>query len=133
MNSMTNKISTIWSDIDSRIVPNQLGDIKIAINIKAVETALDNIVRTFFGERVMRPEFGSNLKAVIFENTNSAMMLFIERQLKENIERWEPRVNVTWMGFYEDPNKNSVSIGLKFTIKGHQQIFKHEIEIKGEV
>lgn len=129
---MTTKISIIWSDIDYRITSNQLGDIKIAENVDSVMTSLDNIIRTFFGERVMRPEFGSNLKTILFENTNSAMMLFLSRQLKENIERWEPRVGITQTDFYSNPDRNSVSLSLSFAIKGFQKIFKQEVEIQGE-
>jgi len=126
------KISKIWSDIDHRIITDALGDIKININVDSVITSIDNILRTYFGERVMRPEFGSNLKTVLFENTNSAMMNFLSRQLKENIERWESRVIINQLDFYSDPDMNSVSIEIAFIIKGHQGIYKHTVDIQGE-
>jgi len=126
------RITKIWSDIYHEITADALGDIKIAINVDSVITSIDNILRTSFGERVMRPEFGSNLKTVLFENTNSTMMNFLSRQLKKNIERWENRVIVNELNFYSDPDMNSVSIEIAFIIKGHQGIYKHTIDIKGE-
>jgi len=126
------KISKVWSDVDHRITANALGDIKIVINADSVTTSIDNILRTYYGERVMRPEFGSNLKTILFENTNSAMMNFLSRQLKNNIERWENRVIINQLDFYSDPDMNSVSIEIAFIIKGHQGIYKHTVDIKGE-
>jgi phage baseplate assembly protein W len=127
------KITSVWSDIDHRIIADSLGDIKIAINVDSVVTSIDNILRTSFGERVMRPEFGSNLHSMIFENTNSTMMDFLSRQLKDTIERWDNRVAIDELKYFEDPDKNSISIEVSFAIRGYQGIFKHTTNVGGEL
>lgn len=128
---MYKKMVDIWSDIDYRITNNSVGDIKIAVNVDSVMTSIDNILRTSCGQRVMRPEFGSNLKSLLFENMNSAMIDYLDRQLKDNIERWEDRVIIAELSHYKDPDRNSVSIDISFSIKGHQGIFKHSVDIAG--
>jgi phage baseplate assembly protein W len=107
--------------------------LKKAINTSAVLTSIDNILRTYPGERVMLPEFGSGLKALLFENMSSTITNFLSRELKETIERWENRVIVTEIRFVADPDNNSIAIGILFVIKGHSKIFEYKTSIKGEM
>lgn len=48
-----NKITTVWSDLDSRIVQDAQGGIKKAENVAAVLSAINNILKTSPGERCL--------------------------------------------------------------------------------
>lgn len=126
------KIEEIWSDLDHRLVQDAQGDLKKVINVQAVLTSVDNILRTNKGERVMLPEFGSSLKDMTFESMNSPILDLISRDLKNEIETWDDRVNVTQVRYLDDPDNNSVVLEISFTIKGFYRIFKQDILIKGE-
>lgn len=126
------KIEEIWSDLDHRLVQDAQGDLKKVINVQAVLTSVDNILRTNKGERVMLPEFGSSLKDMTFESMNSPILDLISRDLKNEIETWDDRVNVTQVRYLDNPDNNSVVLEISFTIKGFYRIFKQDILIKGE-
>jgi len=129
---MAVKIGTLWSDIDHRIVSDASGQIKLATNVQAVMTSVDNILRTSRGERVMLPEFGSSLKNMVFENMNSPLLDVISQSIKDDIETWDDRVEVTQVRYLQEPDNNNVILEVSFKIKGYYKIFKQEVRIKGE-
>jgi uncharacterized protein len=59
-----------------------------------VEESLRIILGTAHGERVMRPEFGCNLRALAFAPANDATANLAKHYVEEGIARWEPRVEV---------------------------------------
>jgi len=130
---MAEQISVVWSDIDHRIVKDAIGEIKLAINVQAVMSSIDNILRTNRGERVMLPEFGSNLQNLIFESMDDDMIDFIARDIKDVIETWDDRVEVNQLSFLSDPDGNSVSLQLLFSIRGYDQVFSYATPMYGEI
>lgn len=129
----SDKIGVVWSDLHPSIVPDGLGDIKIVENVASVMGSIDNILRTQKGERVMLPEFGSNLGGMVFENIDDTLMKFIAHDVKESIERWDDRVSVEQVQAVTDPDRSSASIVVKFRIKGYgSSIFEHKVLLRGE-
>lgn len=56
------------------------------------------IINTIPGERVMRPQFGCEIHALIFWPANDQTAAVAERYVREALGRWEPRIilkNVT--------------------------------------
>lgn len=130
---MAIQIGAIWSDLDHRLVLDAQGEIKIAINMQAVMSSIDNILRTSRGERVMLPEFGSMLRNIVFEQIDDDLVDFISRDIKDVIEIWDDRINVKEISFLSEPDENSISLQLSFVIRGYNQIFKYVAPIQGEV
>lgn len=130
---MSTQITEVWSDLDHRFVADGLGNLKKVINVQAVQTSIDNILRTRKGERVMLPEFGSNLSGILFEPTNSTMIDFLSRDLKQSIERWDDRVLVTEIKYLQEPDLNTITLQISFMIKGYSKVFTYEKPIKGEI
>jgi len=129
---MAVKISEIWSEIDSRFVPDAQGRLKRVINVEAVKAGIDNILRTRKGERVMLPNFGSILPDIVFEPLTSTSVKLLRRIIKEDVERWDDRVIVETTDFYLDADNSSLSISLYFRIRGFSNIFTYETEFRGE-
>jgi phage baseplate assembly protein W len=129
---MATQAPIIWSDIDHRFIKDAQGTLKKAENVAAVMSSIDNILRTRKGERVMLPEFGSDLASIIFEPINSTTIKFLSRSLKDEIERWDDRVLIQTVDIYPDPDTNFISITMMFRIKGLAKILKYETVIKGE-
>jgi len=63
----------IWSDLHQSLKTDAQGSIKKVINIEAVKTSIDNILRTAKGTRVMLRNFGSDLKGMLFENIDNSL------------------------------------------------------------
>jgi len=126
-------IGEVWSDIDHRFVKDGIGGLKRAVNIEAVFTSIDNILKTSKGERVMLTEFGSEIHGLMFERLNSTSVSFITRILKDTIGAWDDRVTTDEISISRDPDNNSVGIAMRVMIRGYEDIFKYEMNIKGTI
>jgi uncharacterized protein len=59
-----------------------------------VEQSIRIILGTQYGERVMRPQFGSNLKALAFAPNNTSTANLARYYVTEALSKWEPRIDV---------------------------------------
>lgn len=116
-------IQEIWSDLHHDLVIDSQGAIKKVINIDAVKTSIDNILRTSKGERVMLREFGSSLKGMLFENIDIALSTIITDEIKTSISLWDDRVIISSVSFKSRPNNNEIEVVIRFVIKGYDEIF----------
>ncbi len=57
-------------------------------------SSLLNILGTFKGERVMLPEFGSNLARLLFEPNDVMFRNRIQEEVVESLQRWDPNLQV---------------------------------------
>jgi len=67
-----NKVLELWSDVDNKLAIDNTGDVKKAVNLDALKCAIENILLTRKGERVMRPDFGSALEYFLYEPVSEA-------------------------------------------------------------
>lgn len=130
---MATNIGIVWSDMDNRLAIDAQGEIKIVNNMQAVMSSIDNIIRTYRGERVMLPEFGSGLQNIVFEQMDDDLIDLISRDIKDIIEIWDDRVTVTKLSYLPEPESNAIVLKISFAIKGYKQIFQYVAPIQGEV
>jgi phage baseplate assembly protein W len=71
------------------------GRIELAHQEHDVEEAIRIILLTQKGERVMRPEFGSDLHRLAFAPNDAGTAGLARRYVQEALARWEPRIEVT--------------------------------------
>lgn len=57
-----------------------------------IEQSIKLILQTNKGERVMRPDFGCNLRSYIYSEINYTVMSEIETEVKQALLIWEPRI-----------------------------------------
>lgn len=57
-----------------------------------IKESLRQIILTAKGERVMRPDFGTNAMAMLFENNNELLGHMLELEIRSAITKFEPRV-----------------------------------------
>jgi hypothetical protein len=87
-----------------------------------IEQSLRIILGTNHGERVMRPRFGCNLKALAFAPLNVATLNLARHQVEEGIRAWEPRVDVIEV-IVEPDNRNGVLlIHVHYRVKATQDV-----------
>lgn len=68
------------------------GRVKLSEYERDIAEAIQIILSTRRGERVMRPEFGSNLHRFAFENAGLSMATQIKSEVLSALRLWEPRV-----------------------------------------
>ena len=64
------------------------------LNEKCLHDSVFTVLSTIPGERVMRPDFGSYLRLILFENINRVTGLRARVEVFRAIGIWEPRVAV---------------------------------------
>lgn len=69
------------------------------------------VLMTRYGERVMRPDFGSNLHLVVFENENVALEI-ANLAIKTSFSKWLPDLNLLEIS----PKYDKINGAFEFTI-----------------
>ena len=69
------------------------GELSIVSYEEDIRQAIRIILATTPGERVMRPDFGAGLNALVFEPINTTTMTLARRRIEEALTTWEPRID----------------------------------------
>lgn len=59
-----------------------------------IRESLLQLVLTMNGERIMRPEFGTNALSFVFENNDAVLSNLLRAEIQGVIARFEPRVQL---------------------------------------
>ncbi len=70
------------------------GEVQLSRGGVELDGAIQMILDTRPGERVMRPDFGCAIWDFVFEPVNARTLGLVEQAAREAIARWEPRVDV---------------------------------------
>ena len=114
---------------DSYIKPNyyttlsaeQTLQINKLVNVNAIRNSLDNIFSWTPGERILNPEFGTNLRKLLYEGITDFNVEQIVAEIKHAVAQWEPRVqvaNIVDVSTTEDHENNTVHLKVIYTIPG---------------
>jgi len=68
-----------------------------------IRESIIQILETRPGERFMGPEFGSQVKDLVFEQNDAVLKGLLRFHITDAIKRWEKRVVVTNVSFDESP------------------------------
>jgi phage baseplate assembly protein W len=91
-------------------------DVTKHVNEFAIINAIKNLILTNHYEKPFRPEIGSNIRRMLFENVDVIIAARLEREIVETIENFEPRVEVSKVTAIPAPDENSYQIELEFFI-----------------
>ncbi len=75
-----------------------------------------NYLLTNRGERVFRPNFGSNLRSLLFENIIDAELEDLQSIIQEDIRRFFPNVTVKQIEFNNEPDRNEINFTLTYEV-----------------
>lgn len=70
------------------------GDVETAAYEEDIHQAVRIILGTAQGERVMRPDFGAGLQALVFEPLSTTTMALVRHRVEEALVTWEPRIDL---------------------------------------
>ena len=87
---------------------NAAGGIALARREQELEQAMGLILRTYPGERPMRPEFGCRLRDYVFRGANELVAGELGNEVKDSLTRWEPRVFVQAVNVTPDRNDRTM-------------------------
>ena len=72
-------------------------------NVSAINNAINNILNTKIGSVPGRPDFGSNIHRILFNQLDHITENLLKNYIKEALNLWEPRI------FVHSVNVTSVS------------------------
>ena len=77
---------------------------------------LKNLLLTSPGERAMQPEFGSNMRAICFEQIDKNLPVTIEKEVRNAVEIWLPYINIQEVNtLTEEQDQNKIYVEIKFS------------------
>lgn len=119
----------IYSDINEKYIKDGQGDLKLSLNGEAVKTSLANILLTAKGSRTMLPDFGASLQDIVFENFNQDIANQISQRVKQEVLKWDDRINLISMEFNPDTDSNKMMVTCLFTVKGDDNVMDLTIPV----
>ena len=84
---------------------------------EVVKNNLINYLLTNKGERVFRPNFGADLRALLWEGINDGTTSALEARIRDNINSQFPSVEVKKINFDNQPDQNTVNFILDYVVR----------------
>ena len=106
-----------YKDLDLNFTAHPIKkDVSKHLNEYAIINSVKNLVSTNFFERPFRPEIGSGVRNLLFENVDPLVAAQLERAIFETITNYEPRVSVLKIVAQASPDENRYDVTLSFFI-----------------
>ena len=94
------------------------GQIELVHQEADIEEAIWIILMTHKGERVMRPEFGSELYRLMFMPNDASTAGLARRYVQEALLRWEPRIDLQEIQAIPDEDDRAcLRIQIHYTVR----------------
>jgi len=100
------------------------GDIGKKTGAAAVKGAIVSILKTNFGERLFAPEFGSNLRGLLFEQMNPITEQRMKKEVEAAVARHEPRAEVLGISVKAQEEQNRYEINVVFNVASEAETQK---------
>ena len=102
------------------------GDIGKSTGATAVKRAIVGILKTNFNERMFQPEFGSNIRALLFEPMNPITEERMKTEIEEAVKRHEPRAQVIGINVEAQEEQNRYLVNILFNVSSEAEPQKLE-------
>ena len=107
----------IFSDLNLNFTRNPATkDVAKLYDIEAVKRSVRNLINTNEGERPFQPTLGSGIRALLFENMSPIIETLIKDRIKETIEVYEPRAQLTSILIQGDIDRNEYLCTISFRV-----------------
>lgn len=97
-------------------------DLIVVKDKAAIAQAIQNLLFTRIGERVFQPDLGSRLLNLLFEPLDNATAALISLEIRQVLERYEPRITVDRVIAYPDSEENGFQVELSYVIVGREDV-----------
>ena len=113
---------TIYTDFKKNLEVSPVSqDITLLKDEDSVKEAIKNLILTDRGERLMQPNLGGNIRAMLFENITPSVLTLIEDQVRTTVELYEPRAELIDVIASSNIDDNIVRVNVVFYVKNNQQ------------
>jgi len=102
------------------------GDVGKKTGASAVKSAIVSILKTNHNERMFQPEFGSNIRALLFEQMNPITEQRIKTEVENAVKNHEPRAEVLGITVDRQEEQNRYLVSILFSIASEAEPQKLE-------
>ena len=126
--NQSSRVARRWfTDIDVNMTLHpQSKDLTVKTDINAIKRSVRNLVLTNHYERPFKPNFGANLRSLLFELADDITKMEIRQQIVEALQNFEPRVAVDNIYLTQD-RANRLHINLHYGVRGVKE--PQELEV----
>ncbi len=113
------RISKAFKDISASFKVNPLTTDIIAIkNETAIARSIRNLVHTQKGEKFFRPNLGSDVTALLFENVDTLTASSIKTEIELLIKNYEPRISLNFVSIIPNYDSGEFEAIINYNIIG---------------
>lgn len=92
-----------------------------------LESSVKMLLLTNKGDRVMEPDYGTDIRSLLFESNLPGIDSLIQEEIVMAFALWEPRVKLTSVAIDYDPNGRSISLNLLLVSRLNKQAFETSV------
>jgi phage baseplate assembly protein W len=96
---------------------------------EAARRSLRNLILTNRGERFYKPNLGSNINSLLFEQPNDVITEQISSLIKECIERYEKRVFLQAVNVSYEESDSSYNVDVYFSVINNTNTYNLNIKL----
>ena len=93
-------------------------DLVVVKDKAAISQSIQNLLMTKKGERPFQPQLGSGLMDMLFEPLDYGSAALIKKEVRQTINRYEPRISVDRITCAIDFDNNGYNVELIYKIVG---------------
>ena len=93
-------------------------DLVVSRDASAIKQAIVNLLLTNKGERVMQPDYGSDIRSFLFEPLDIGTAVQIKNSINYCLATFEPRIAVNMIEVLPSYEDNGFSVELTYSIRG---------------
>ena len=93
-------------------------DLVVSKDASAIKQAIVNLLLTNKGERLMAPDYGSNIRSYLFEPMDYGTANQIKNNIRDTIETFEPRIAILQISATPNFDDNGFDITMTYRIVG---------------
>ena len=114
------EVST-FKDLSVTFKKHPVTDDLVTVKDKAaVAQSIKGLLLTRRGERPFQPDLGSGLQDLLFEPMDYGSAALIKKEIRETLNRFEPRISITKLMCYPDLMNNGYDVELEYKIIGRE-------------
>lgn len=99
-----------------------IGGLRESAGEHKIEDSIQIILGTQHGERVMRPDFGCNLKSLVFAPNNEETAGLARHYAEEGLGRWESRIELLAVRVENDHRRGTLLIHIHYRIRATHDV-----------
>jgi phage baseplate assembly protein W len=106
------------------IAASRAGRIEYVAGADAIEEAIEILLGTSPGERLMRPELGCGIWELVMEANTAQLHGRVQVRVRDALVRWEPRIDVLDVRVESPPEqKNVLLIRIDYRIRANNAAY----------